>query len=284
MTASAATGQLIFLPLLANIVTHFGWRLSIIVACVGAVAVLPLIYFFMCDRPADVGLKPYGAPLDGRDPPLPARVNPFTASFTALGEAIGSRDFWLLSGSFFVCGATTFGLVGTHFIPACLDHGISETGAAGMLAAMGVCNIIGTMASGWLTDRFDSRYLLFWYYALRGLSLLFLPYAFDLPIWGLGIFGLFYGFDWITTVPPTVRLVSNIFGTQKAGIVYGWIMVMHQIGAAIFAYASGVWRTALGTYDGAFIASGVICLVAALLVLRIGGTRRATRRPALAGA
>jgi sugar phosphate permease len=283
MTASAATGQLIFLPLLANIVTHYGWRLSVVVACAGALAVLPLLFFLMRDRPADVGLKPYGAPLDGRDPPLPPRVNPFTASFATLGEAVGSRDFWLLSASFFVCGATTFGLVGTHFIPACLDHGISETGAAEMLAMMGVCNIIGTMASGWLTDRFDARHLLFCYYGLRGLSLLFLPSAFDGSFWTLGIFGVFYGFDWITTVPPTVRLVSNIFGMQKTGIVYGWVMVMHQVGAAVFAYASGVWRTALGTYDGAFIASGVICMIAALLVLRIGRQSR-TPSPVLAGA
>jgi sugar phosphate permease len=284
MTGSAATGQLIFLPLLANIVTHFGWRPSIWVACAAAAAVLPLVFFLVYDRPSDVGLKPYGVPRDTPDEPLPQRANPFTASFSALGEAIGSRDFWLLSASFFVCGASTFGLVGTHFIPACLDHGISAAGAADILAAMGICNVIGTLASGWLTDRFDSRYLLFWYYGLRGLSLLFLPYAFDQSYWGLGLFGLFYGFDWITTVPPTVRLTSSIFGVRKAGIIYGWIMVMHQIGAAVFAYASGVLRTDLGTYDGAFIASGAICIVAALLVLRIGRPQAATPRPALAGA
>jgi sugar phosphate permease len=284
LTGSAATGQLIFLPLLANIVTHFGWRVSVIVACAAATAVLPVLYFFMYDRPQDIGLKPYGVPFDAPDPPVPPRVNPFTASIGVLGEAVVSRDFWLLSGSFFVCGATTFGLIGTHFIPACLDHGISEVGAADMLAGMGICNVIGTLASGWLTDRFDSRHLLFWYYGLRGLSLLFLPYAFGGSFWSLGIFGLFYGFDWITTVPPTVRLATNIFGVQRAGIVYGWVMVMHQIGAAVFAYASGVWRTALGTYDGAFIVSGVICFVAALLVLRIGKPRQVTPRPALAGA
>lgn len=284
MTGSAATGQLIFLPLLANIITHFGWRMSVWVACGAAAAVLPLVYFLIYDRPADVGLKPYGVPADAPDAPLPPRVNPFTASFAALGEAVSSRDFWLLSASFFVCGATTFGLIGTHFIPACLDHGISASGAADMLAAMGVCNVIGTLASGWLTDRFDPRRLLFLYYGFRGLSLLFLPYAFDQSFWGLGLFGLFYGFDWITTVPPTVRLVSTIFGTQKSGIIYGWIMVMHQIGAAVFAYASGVVRTEFGTYDGAFMVSGAICGVAALLVLRIGRPKAATPRPALAGA
>jgi sugar phosphate permease len=284
MTGSAATGQLIFLPLLANITTHFGWRMSVWIACGAAAAVLPLVYFLIYDRPRDVGLKPYGVPADTPDAPLPPRVNPVTASFAALGEAVGSRDFWLLSASFFVCGATTFGLIGTHFIPACLDHGISALGAADMLAAMGVCNVIGTLASGWLTDRFDSRHLLCWYYGLRGLSLLFLPYAFGQSFWALGIFGVFYGFDWITTVPPTVRLVSTIFGVQKAGIVYGWIMVMHQVGAATFAYASGLVRTEFGTYDSAFLVSGAICGIAALLVLRIGKPKIAPPRPALAGA
>ena len=245
---------------------------------------LPLLFLFMYDRPRDIGLKPYGVPDDAANEPLPPRANPITAAFSVLGEAVQSRDFWLLSASFFVCGASTFGLIGTHFIPACLDHGIPESASAEILAAMGVCNVVGTLASGWLTDRFDSRVLLFWYYGLRGLSLLFLPYAFDLSYWGLGIFGLFYGFDWITTVPPTVRLTSNIFGLEKTGIVYGWIMVMHQIGAAVFAYASGVLRTDFGDYDGAFIVSGVICLIAALLVLRIGRRSPAKPRPAFAGA
>jgi len=284
MTTSAATGQLIFLPLLANIVQHFGWRASVWIACGAVAMVLPLLFFFMYDRPRDIGLKPYGAPDDAVDEPLPPRVNPFAAVFTALGECVQSRDFWLLSGSFFVCGASTFGLIGTHFIPACLDHGIPETTSAEILAGMGVFNVVGTLSSGWLTDRFDSRYLLFWWYGLRGLSLLFLPYAFDMSYWGLSVFGLFYGFDWITTVAPTVRLTSNIFGLQKAGIVYGWIMVMHQVGAAVFAYASGVLRTTFGDYNGAFIFSGAICIVAAFLVLRIGRRSPAQPRPAFAGA
>jgi sugar phosphate permease len=282
LTGSAAMGQLIFLPLLANIVTHFGWRPSVWTACIAAACVLPLIALLMYDRPADLGLKPYGVPADAPDPVVPPRANPFTAAFAALGEASGSRDFWLLSASFFVCGATTFGLIGTHFIPLCLDHGFTEGVAADMLAAMGVCNVVGTLASGWLTDRFDSRYLLCWYYALRGVSLLFLPYAFDYSFWGLAAFGLFYGFDWITTVPPTVRLTSSIFGLQKSGIVYGWIMVMHQIGAAVFAYASGLFRTQFGNYDGAMVVSGALCMVAAVLVLRIGRPQAAAPRPALA--
>ena len=284
MTGSAATGQLIFLPLLANIVQNFGWRASVWTTCAMATLVLPLLFFFMYDRPRDVGLKPYGVPDDAADEPLPPRVNPIASVFAVFGEAVQSRDFWLLSATFFVCGASTFGLIGTHFIPACLDHGIPENTSAEILAGMGVCNVVGTFASGWLTDRFDSRNLLFWYYGLRGLSLLFLPFAFGLSFWGLGLFGAFYGFDWITTVPPTVRLTSNIFGLQKAGIVYGWIMVMHQIGAAVFAYASGVLRTDFGDYDGAFIVSGVICIIAALLVLRVGRRSPEKPRPAFAGA
>jgi MFS family permease len=238
----------------------------------------------MRNQPADLGLKPYGLPADAPDAPSPSRTNPFVAAFSALGTAVGSRDFWLLSGSFFVCGASTIGLIGTHFIPACLDHGIPEATAAGMLAAMGVCNFIGTTASGWLSDRCDNRRLLFWYYALRGLSLLFLPYAFDLSFWGLSLFGLFYGLDWIATVPPTVRLAGNSFGVERAGMMYGWITVMHQIGSATAAYASGLLRTYRGDYFDAFIAAGVLCFVAATLVLGIGrrSPGQPTRRPALA--
>ncbi|HXQ51154.1 MAG TPA: MFS transporter [Stellaceae bacterium] len=284
MTGSAATGQLIFLPLLAAIVTHFGWRAAVMAASAIAASVLPLLYFLMRNKPSDVGLRPYGLAEDAPDLPQPPRANPFTSAISVLGEVAVSRDFWLISASFFVCGATTFGLIGTHFIPACLDHGISAATGADILAAMGVFNIVGTVASGWLTDRFDPRHLLCWFFAVRGVSLFFLPYAFDLPVWGLGAFGVFYGLDWITTVPPTVRLTTNIFGLQKAGIVYGWIMVTHQLGAAVFAYASGVLRTDSGDYYSAFIVSGAICLIAAVLVLRIGRPTRAAERPVLAGA
>jgi sugar phosphate permease len=284
MTGSAAAGQTILIPLLANIVGRFGWHAAIWTGCALVAAVLPLVFLFMRDRPEDIGLRPYGVPADAPVEPAAPRINPVTAAFSALGSAIVTRDFWLLSASFFVCGASTFGLIGTHFIPACLDHGIPEASAADILAAMGVCNIIGTLVSGWLTDRFDSRYLLCWYYGLRGLSLLFLPMAFNLPFWGLGIFGIFYGFDWITTVPPTVRLTANCFGVQRSGIIYGWIMVMHQIGAAVFAYGGGLVRTEFGDYANAYYVSGAICFIAALLVLRIGRTSHAAPRPALAGA
>jgi sugar phosphate permease len=278
LTGSAAAGQLLFLPLLANIVVDFGWRLSVVVACAVVVITIPPAMLLMRDNPADLGLKPYGQPADAPDAPPPSRANPVSAAFSTLGAGMASRDFWLLSGSFFVCGASTIGLIGTHFIPACLDHGIPEATAAGILAAMGVCNFLGTTASGWLSDRFDSRHLLFWYYALRGLSLLFLPYAFDLSFWGLALFSLFYGLDWIATVPPTVRLTSDVFGLGRAGMMYGWIMVMHQVGSAVAAYGSGLLRTYRGDYFDAFIAAGVLCFIAAVLVLGVG--RRSPDRPA----
>ena len=280
LTGSAAAGQLVFMPLLATLVVAQGWRVAVLVACALALTMVPVVALLMRDRPADVGLRPYGQPKGEPVAPPPAATNPFTAAFTALGRGLVSRDFWLLSGSFFVCGASTIGLVGTHFIAACIDHGIAEATAAGLLAAMGVCNFIGTTASGWLSDRFDSRYLLFWYYALRGLSLLFLPYAFDFSLWGLGLFGLFYGLDWIATVPPTVRLAGNAFGLQNAGVMYGWITVAHQLGSATAAYGAGVVHTLLGDYYAAFMLAGLMCLGAAMLVLAVG----APSRPVLAEA
>ncbi|MGH6969670.1 MAG: MFS transporter [Stellaceae bacterium] len=278
LTGSTAAGQLIFLPLLANIVTHLGWRDAVFVGSVAVIATIPLAWLLMRDHPSDMGLRAYGAAADAPQA-MPARVNPFAAAMAGLGLGIGHRDFWLLSGGFFVCGASTIGLIGTHFIPACIDHGIPETTAAGLIAFMGVFNFVGTTASGWLTDRFDSRYLLFWYYALRGVSLLFLPYAFDLSFWGLTLFGIFYGLDWIATVPPTVRLVANAFGTQNVGMMYGWIMAMHQVGSAAAAYGAGLLHTDIGSYNDAFLGAGGLCMMAALLSLRVGvgHTPRANR-------
>jgi predicted MFS family arabinose efflux permease len=282
LTASSAAGQLIFMPLLAELAADAGWRFAVWIGCALALAPLPLVLLFMRDRPADVGLHAYGEPAGALGAaPRSAPVNPFVVTLSALGRGIASRDFWLLSGSFFVCGASTIGLIGTHFIAACVDHGLAEASAAGLLAAMGVCNFIGTTLSGWLSDRFDSRYLLFWYYALRGLSLLFLPYAFDFSFWGLSLFGLFYGLDWIATVPPTVKLTANAFGAENAGLMYGWITVTHQLGSAAAAYGSGLVRTLAGDYVGAFIAAGLLCFAAALLVLRVGTHSRGAAPPVL---
>jgi predicted MFS family arabinose efflux permease len=285
LTASSAAGQLIFMPLLAELSVDTGWRLAVWIACALALVPVPLVILFMRNRPGDVGLSAYGGPGGMLDPaPRSARGNPFAMTLSALGRGVVSRDFWLLSASFFVCGASTIGLIGTHFIAACVDHGLAEASAAGLLAAMGVCNFIGTTLSGWLSDRFDSRHLLFWYYALRGLSLLFLPYAFDFSLWGLSLFGLFYGLDWIATVPPTVKLTANAFGAENAGLMYGWITVTHQLGSAAAAYGSGLVRTLFGDYLGAFIGAGLLCFAAALLVLRIGARSRGAAPPVLAPA
>jgi len=275
LTASSAAGQLIFMPLLAELAANAGWRLAVWIGCGLALVPLPLVAFFMRDRPAELGLNAYGEPAApvAQRPPSPAG-NPFAMTLSALGRGVASRDFWLLSASFFVCGASTIGLIGTHFIAACVDHGLAEASAAGLLAAMGVCNFVGTTLSGWLSDRFDSRYLLFWYYALRGVSLLFLPYAFDFSFWGLSLFGLFYGLDWIATVPPTVRLTADAFGTESAGLMYGWITVTHQLGSAAAAYGAGILRTLFGDYLGAFVVAGLLCFAAALLVLRVGARPR----------
>jgi len=274
LTASTATGQMIFLPLEAHVVEQHGWR-AVTLLVAGVVAVLlPLVAFLVRDRPADLGVLPYGAP-PGTPQAQPSKQNPLANALRVLRESARKGDFWLLAGSFFVCGATTNGLVGTHLVPACMDHGIPEVRAAGLLAVMGVFDLIGTTASGWLSDRFDSRKLLFWYYGLRGLSLLWLPQAFDAQVLGLPVFAIFYGLDWIATVPPTVRLTTEAVGTRDAPIAFGWIVASHQIGAGIGALGAGVIRSTLTTYTPAWVAAGCICLIAAIIVLRIG--RRAPR-------
>jgi predicted MFS family arabinose efflux permease len=183
-----------------------------------------------------------------------------------------SRDFWLLAGSFFICGASTNGLIGTHLIPASMDHGIAEVTAASMLALIGVFDLIGTTVSGWLSDRMDNRWLLCWYYGLRGLSLLLLPYALGSTYLLLLVFIVFYGLDWVATVPPTSRLAADIFGKQQVGIMFGWIFAAHQLGAATATYAAGALRTAVGNYQLSFISAGILCLLAAGMVIRIGRT------------
>ncbi|MGZ6126349.1 MAG: MFS transporter [Myxococcales bacterium] len=269
LTASTATGQMIFLPLEASVVEHHGWR-KVTVLVAGVIALLlPLVAWLVRDRPSDLGLLPYGASPD--TPALqPSRQHPLANALRVLRESANKPDFWLLAGSFFVCGATTNGLVGTHLVPACMDHGIPEVRAAGLLAVMGIFDLVGTTASGWLSDRFDSRKLLFWYYGLRGLALLWLPHAFDAQVLGLPVFAVFYGLDWIATVPPTVRLTTEAVGVRDAPIAFGWIVASHQIGAAIGALGAGVIRSSLTTYTPAWVVAGVICLIAAVVVLRIG--------------
>ena len=277
LTASTATGQLLFLPLMAWVVERHGWRPAVLGIAAVALLVVPLIGFLMRDRPADVGLAPYGD--DGPVKPVArSTANPARVALAALGRGLRSGDFWLLALSFFICGLSTNGLIGTHLIPACIDHGIPEVRAAGLLAGMGILDLVGTTASGWLSDRFDNRYLLFWYYGLRGLALIYLPWSFDLSFYGLPVFVLFYGLDWIATVPPTVRLAANIFGKENVGVVFGWIAAAHQLGAATAAFGAGLIRTTTGDYLDAFVIAGGMCILAALMSLAVG-FRRGGRRP-----
>jgi sugar phosphate permease len=278
LTASTATGQLVFLPVLAAVVERFGWRPAALLVAGVALVALPLIALLMRERPSDLGLRPYGARPGEEEPPAPA-ANPVAAALGALRDGLRSRDFWLLAGSFFVCGASTNGLIGTHLIPACLDYGIPEVRAAGLLAAMGLFDLVGTTASGWLSDRRDNRVLLCWYYGLRGLALVFLPYGLGTAAWGLPVFAVVYGLDWIATVPPTVRLTADAFGKARAGIMFGWVVAAHQLGAASAALGAGAIRSWLGDYQRAFLLSGALCLVTAAFVLQIGrpwGERQAS--------
>ncbi|GAC1568419.1 MAG: MFS transporter [Vulcanimicrobiaceae bacterium] len=278
LTAATATGQLVFLPLLANVSQSVGWRTATwIVATAAALAIVPVVLLIR-DRPADLGLLPFGA--TAPTPTVAARGNPFGLALRTLARASTSPAFWILAGTFFICGASTSGLIGTHFIAACNDHGILEVRAALLLAAMGVFDLVGTTASGWLSDRIDNRVLLFVYYGLRGLSLLALPFALDASFAGLSFFAVFYGLDWIATIPPTVRLATQEFGIEDGPIVYGWIAAAHQLGAGAIAFGAGTVRTLFGSYTPAFQIAGALCLAAAFAVLAF----RRTRESALAAA
>ena len=282
LTASTATGQLIFLPVLASEVVGHGWRWASLTVAGALLVVTPLVALVMRDRPADVGLRAYGA----TEADAPAVTgNPVSAALDGLRLGLRSLPFWLLAGSFFICGATTNGLIGTHLIPAAIDHGIAEVTAASLLAVIGVFDIVGTVASGWLTDRFDSRWLLFWYYGLRGLALLLLPFVLGSSFFGLIVFIVFYGLDWVATVPPTVALATQVFGKQKGPVIFGWIFASHQFGAAMAAFAAGALRTWLGDYQVTFISAGLLCLIACGLVIRISRSpAQPVTAPALAEA
>jgi predicted MFS family arabinose efflux permease len=269
LTASSATGQLLFLPLLASIVEHAGWRPVILVVAGGAAVVIPLVYFLLPEYPATLGLRTLGAPADSPIAAPQSTQNPIQIAFGALGKAVKVPDFWLLFFSFFVCGASTNGYIGTHFIAMCGDYGLSEVRGASILAAMGALDLVGTTMSGWLSDRFNNRALLFCYYGLRGLALIYLPYAFGFAYFGLPIFAFFYGLDWVATVPPTVRLTNDLFGNRDAPIVFGWVVAGHQLGAAFAAQAGALIHDSLGSYTVATQISGALCIVTAFLVLRI---------------
>ncbi|GAA3932165.1 MFS transporter [Actinomadura viridis] len=272
LTAGGAAGQLVFLPLLAGLAGRYGWRSASLAVAAAALAVVPLILLVMRERPADVGLRPYGASGADPEPEEAPAGNAARTALSALRTGMRSKAFWLLAGGFFICGVSTNGLVGTHFIPAAHDHGMPSTTAASLLALVGVFDIIGTVASGWLTDRVDSRKLLAWYYGLRGLSLLALPVLFGASVHpSMLVFVIFYGLDWVATVPPTIALAREVFGPVQGTVIFGWIFAAHQLGAAVAAAAAGIVRTSFGTYTLAWWGAAVLCLVASAMSLNIRG-------------
>ncbi|MFI7318827.1 MFS transporter [Streptomyces venezuelae] len=274
LTAASASGQLIFLPLLSWIVETYKWRPAAVTVALAALAVVPFVWLLLRDHPADVGLKPYGSEeFVPKPPPVPGAAR---RAITVLLKAVRTGPFWLLAGSFAICGASTNGLIQTHFVPAAHDHGMGVRAAASLLAVIGIFDIVGTVASGWFTDRFDSRRLLAVYYALRGVSLLFLPMLLAPDVRPPMIFFIvFYGLDWVATVPPTLALCREQYGDDSA-IVFGWVLASHQVGAGLVAFLGGVARDVFGSYDVIWYASGALCAAAALMVLVI---RRARPEP-----
>ena len=277
LTAATASGQLVFLPLLGYLASDVGWRWVGITIGIGALAAVPLVALFLVNSPESIGLRPYGA-TDDHAAVAPV-AHPVRAALEGLGLAWSMGAFWLLWGSFLVCGLSTNGLIQTHFVSAAHDHGISATSAAGLLALVGVFDIVGTVSSGWLTDRIDPRRLLMIYYALRGVSLLLLQQAFDHRQVGLAAFMVFYGLDWVATVPPTVALCNELVGRERGPIVYGWVFAGHQVGAALASWGAGWLRDTTGSYRSAFLVAGVCCLVAAAGVM---GIRAPGPRPVVA--
>ena len=280
LSASSATGQLVFLPLAAAIEARWGWRAAVFPTLGGLVVAAAGVALLMADRPSDLGLAPYGSN-QMAPPPPPGPAPAFSTPFRVLAEISAIPTFWVLAGTFFICGFSTNGLIQTHFISFCSDYGVVAVTAASMLALMGVFDFIGTIGSGWLSDRVDNRALLFMYYGLRGLALLYLP-ASPFSISSLSLFAVFYGLDWIATVPPTVRLSAEAFGPNRAGVAFGWIFASHMVGASLAAYAAGVARTSYGAYAPAFYVAGAACIVAALSVWLIGAKPKPALKPAMA--
>ncbi|WP_062382340.1 MFS transporter [Pseudomonas abietaniphila] len=269
LSASSATGQLVFMPMLANLTEHFGWRTALTCICVAIVIAGVAVLALMRNRPADLQLSSYG---ESDVQPVVASNQTFAelllTPLKVLREVVGTWTFWVLFTTFFICGASTNGLIQTHFISLCGDYGLIAITAAGMLAVMGIFDFVGTIGSGWLSDRFDNRWLLFGYYGLRGVALIILPFS-DFTVYGLSFFALIYGLDWIATVPPTVKLTVQKFGPERANIVFGWIFAGHQLGAAFAAFGAGWTRTHFASYLPAFFISGLLCVIAALIALSI---------------
>lgn len=264
LSAGTATGQLIFLPIVAVLVAEQGWRQATLLVAAAALAVVPLVLLFLRNTPTDLGLRPYGAP-DDWTPPAPSRAPVVAAALGTLARAARVRTFWALVAGFAICGATTNGLIGTHFIPGAQDVGMAETAAASLLAVIGIFDIAGTIASGWLTDRVNPRILLAIYYGFRGVSLLVLPSLLSATVQPpIIIFVVIYGLDWVATVPPTVALCRELFGADGP-IVFGWVFAAHMVGAAIAATAAGLVRDTTGEYTLAWFGAAGLCLVAAVV-------------------
>ena len=273
LTAASAAGQLIFLPGLTRLSELHGWKSIGLTIGAASLLMVPFIYLFLREKPADLGLLPYGAPDDWM-PPVKSEMSAGKLAIVTLKEASSKKDFWYLTGSFFVCGLSTSGLIGTHFIPAAHDHGMGQVMAASLLALVGLFDVIGTLASGWLTDKYDPRKLLFFYYGLRGLSLFLLPsILFSTLHPSTLIFVIFYGLDWVATVPPTVMLCRAILGPDRGTVIYGWVFASHQIGGSIAALGAAIVRVKFGDYAAAFYVSGALCIITSYFVLQIGKSK-----------
>jgi sugar phosphate permease len=285
LAGSLATGQLVFLPAIAALSEQFGWRIALAFVCGALLLTTVIVLALMRDRPSDLGLPAYGDSTVTPPPQHGGLGAMLLSPLLILRDAAKTGVFWVLFITFFICGTSTNGLIQTHFIALCGDYGIAAVSAAGVLAMMGVFDFFGTVGSGWLSDRYDSRWLLFWYYGLRGLSLIFLPFT-DFSIVGLSVFAVFYGLDWIATVPPTVKLANEHFGRERANVVFGWVFAGHQLGAAAAAYGGGVVRTEYATYLPAFFTAGVLCIGAALLAIMLAKPDSAAKStgPQAAGA
>ena len=271
LTSAFAAGQLIFVPLIGWLTTIVDWRFAILPAAIGSITCATLFFFFGKNWPAELGLKPYGA-LRIFTPPQNTLENPFTNSFSKLRSALPHPGFWILATTFFICGLTSNGLVTQHFIPFCADNKVGIIAASSYLALMGIFNFLGTTGSGWLSDRFNNFNLLAAYYAFRGLSLLYLPYS-SFDAFSLSVWALFFGLDFIATVPPTVRLSGKFFGPVDGPIIFGWIFAFHQLGAAVAAFGAGVGRDVLLTYNPAFLSAGVVSIFATILIIIFKYTR-----------
>jgi predicted MFS family arabinose efflux permease len=262
MAGGAATGQLAFLPAGAWIAETFGWRAAFVPSICAILAIAALFALLVRNEPSELGLAPFGEDRV-RTAARPSPGNVARLSVSVFREASGSLVFWVLAFSFFICGLSTSGLIQPHFVALCGDYGIGTMTSASLLAVIAVCDLVGTVGSGWLTDRYDSRWLLVMYYTLRGLALLWLPYS-GFSVVGLSFFAVVFGLDFIATIPPTVKIAAQTFGREKAPIVFGWIFAAHQVGAGSMAYGAGMSRDFLASFLPAVHVAGALCIVAAL--------------------